>query len=700
MDMTETPKDAAHRLAKTILAQGFKPQALHEYQDADGNSLYWRIRAKHPDGRKWIRPMRSNGNGYELGELKFSSGKPLYRLPDIATNPDATIFVTEGENCCDALAKLGLVSTTSGGSDSASAADWAALKGRQVTIWPDKDTSGLNYANAVSAALKDIAASVSIIDVEALGLPEKGDAVDWLQANPDASADSVLSLRMRVLLQVTEEWSDPEPLPEGLPPVAELELKTIPDPLRGWIMDVAERMQIPPDFSAAATIVALGSLIGRKVGIHPKRRDDWLVVPNLWGAIIGRPSLMKSPAVSEAMKPLNRLINEANEAHKAAMNAYEIESEIAVARKETRKDRFKKAARDNNETEIRNLKNSVLEEPVKPTLRRYRTNDPTVEKLGEILLENPQGILVYRDELSGWLRNLDKQGREGDREFYLESWNGTANGYTVDRIGRGTLSLPALCISVFGGIQPGPLSNYIYKAAQGGSGDDGLIQRFQMTVWPDAPTAWKKIDRWPNSAARDRAYDIFDRLDKRDLGTMQSGDELPTVRFSDEGQELFDQWHEKLELRLRGDEIMSPALESHLAKYRSLMPSLALIFHLIDVAESSVVIDAVSLNHAVLAAEWCDYLESHAERLYACAEDPAMGSARELLRRIRTGKIQTGCAPRDIYRNGWSRLAQPEDVQAAINLLADFGWVRRHRTKTAGREAEIIELHPTLRNAA
>jgi hypothetical protein len=87
-----------------------------------------------------------------------------------------------------------------------------------------------------------------------------------------------------------DAWDDPVSLPEGLPPVAPLDPAMLPEPLRGWIMDVSERMQIPPDFAAAGAVVVAGSLIGRKVGIHPKRRDDWLVVSNLWGAVVGRPS--------------------------------------------------------------------------------------------------------------------------------------------------------------------------------------------------------------------------------------------------------------------------------------------------------------------------------------------------------------------------------------------------------------------------
>jgi putative DNA primase/helicase len=90
----------------------------------------------------------------------------------------------------------------------------------------------------------------------------------------------------------------------------------LPPALRPWVMDIAERMQCPPDFTGAAAIVALGSAIGRRCGIRPKRHDDWTVVPNLWGAVIGRPGVLKSPAVEETLRPLRRLEAEAGEAHR------------------------------------------------------------------------------------------------------------------------------------------------------------------------------------------------------------------------------------------------------------------------------------------------------------------------------------------------------------------------------------------------
>ena len=116
--------------------------------------------------------------------------------------------------------------------------------------------------------------------------------------------------------------------------------------------------------------------------------------------------------------------------------------------------------------------------------------------------------MIFRDELVGFLRSLDRYGREGDRQFYLEAWNGD-QPFNVDRIGRGSLRVEALCLSILGGIQPGPLSRYVHDAGQGTTGDDGLLQRFQLLVWPDHPKGWQNIDRSPDREARDKVVEVF-----------------------------------------------------------------------------------------------------------------------------------------------------------------------------------------------
>lgn len=191
----EIPQAAARRLSASALREGFKPVALHAYCDADGHPVLWRIRLKHPDGRKWIRPMHWDGTGYVIGEPEAPpQGKLLYRLPDVLADATAPVWIVEGEACADALHQLGIIATTSGSASSADAADWTPLQGRSVSLWPDHDAAGAKYADAVTAILLRLGCTVERIDVAALNLPAGGDVVDWLAAHPNATTDDVLSL--------------------------------------------------------------------------------------------------------------------------------------------------------------------------------------------------------------------------------------------------------------------------------------------------------------------------------------------------------------------------------------------------------------------------------------------------------------------------------------------------------------------------
>ncbi len=502
-------------------------------------------------------------------------------------------------------------------------------------------------------------------------------------------------------LEVEDEWEPPAPLPDGLPPVDTFDPAMLPECLGGWLEDIAERMQVPLDYLAAGAMVVISSLVGRKLGIYPKKRDDWIVIPNLWGMIVGRSALLKSPALAEVMKPLGRLIADAHEAYKEELAVYEIEAMVAEAEAKARKKNIEelaqKAAKTGDRSKLMEAaRTEGAEAPEPPTLQRYKTEDATVEKIGELLIENPKGILNHRDELSGWFRSLEKQGREGDRAFYLESWNGTGS-FDQDRIGRGSTHIPALCLSILGGIQPGPLSSYVYQAVQGQQGADGLLQRFQLTVWPDPPKSWRNVDRYPETEAKNQVYEVFKKLDSLKVNETAKEEEIPALRFDVGGQEVFDAWRDDLERRLRSEE-MAPALEAHIAKYRSLMPSLALLFELIDTEGLPV---SVGKMAALRAVAWCEYLETHAGRLYASAEKPVMEGARALLKRIRKGDVKDGSSIRDIYQGRhWSKLSTSEEVSAAATVLEEYGWLHVEKVETRGRPATRIRLHPSLREVA
>lgn len=508
--------------------------------------------------------------------------------------------------------------------------------------------------------------------------------------------------------QITSEtWPDPEPIRNELLPVESLPETIIPEPLRLWLLDTAHRMQCPIDFVAAAAVVMTGALIGAGCGIRPMRRDDWLVVPNLWGGVVGRPGMLKSPAIAEILRPLTRLEAQAKEHFDDEQREHQAELEMFKAEKEALKFQMIKTAKGNpssdemlHDPETLKQQFAELLEPEKPIWRRYESNDATIEKMGVLLNENPRGILLSRDELIGLLRSFDREDRAADRAFYLEAWNGTGSK-TTDRIGRGTIRVENLCVSIFGGIQPSKLVTYLNLAVKS-IDNDGLMQRFQVMVYPDEPKGWKLVDERPNIEARDQAYRVIEKM--ANINVVEHGaiteeqEKRPYFHFTDDAQEVFNEWlSELLKTKLPAED--SPVMQEHLAKYRSLMPSLALIFHLINVADGNAE-GPVSLLAAKQAAAWCEYLESHARRIYGLVVSTSILSAAKLAEKLRKGKLEDGFTVRDVYKKNWNLLTDRKTVEPACEELVAAGWLREKVTPPAFGQKEKVQylINPRARN--
>jgi putative DNA primase/helicase len=489
------------------------------------------------------------------------------------------------------------------------------------------------------------------------------------------------------------EWPDPQPLPEELPPVMQFDYELLPAALRPWVQDIVERTQCPPDYVAVGVMVALAGVVGRRIGIRPKRNDDWLVVPNLWGATIGRPGVLKTPALRQSIAPLQRLEIEAKEEFSAKVIEHEAQMMVAEAGRRNCEKEIAKAL-SNGDDAMAIARAAISEGPPPVIRRRFLVNDSTVEKLGELLNENPTGLTAFRDELIGLLRSLDKEGQEGARAFYLEAWAGDGS-FIYDRIGRGTIDIKATTLSIIGSIQPGRLGEYLRGAVRGGADDDGLLQRFQLVVWPDVSGTWRNVDRWPEVPAKNKAYAVYRSLAALDPRAVQAQtdpepDAIPFLRFTQEGQDLFDAWRARLEQKVRSGE-EHPALESHLAKYRSLIPSLALLIHLADSG-----IGPVAAEPLRRAIRWGEYLESHARRLYSLAVHPDVAAAKALAKRIQAGDVTDGFALRDVYRSGWTGLTEREDAERAASLLLDLDWLRGATEQTPGRDRTRYFINPKI----
>ena len=507
----------------------------------------------------------------------------------------------------------------------------------------------------------------------------------------------------RILLQASEGLAEPRPVTTSLPGVRPFDPLWLPASLRPWISDVAERMQCPPDYPAVAAMCALSSIAGRRFCIRPKERDQsWYEFPTLWAMLIGRPSLMKSPAMQAVLRPvrtLERVAGDLYEETERERQTHLIQSRFERGMLESK---AKAAARTGGKFDY----SALLPDNEDPAARRrFIVNDASLEALGEVLRDNPMGTLLYQDELAGLLGMIEKDGNQALRAFLLQAWSGK-EGFTFDRITRGMRRVEHCCIALLGSIQPGVIASSIRAANGNEAGSDGFLQRFSLMVWPDMPEDWKAIDRPLCEEAQEAAHRVFAEFEHRtshdflQLGARPGIDGIPTFQFDATAQSMFNEWHRHLETRLRR-ESLPHALESHLAKYRKLVPALAVLLHVADGGGGA----GVGCAAFARAVCWAEYLESHATRVYT-GDVAAQGEiAGLLLNKLlhSTTRLPAFFTARQIYRKGWSGLTRAEDVESACEKLVDHHWLYASPVpagEKGGRSTFIYHLNPLAKKAA
>jgi hypothetical protein len=414
---------------------------------------------------------------------------------------------------------------------------------------------------------------------------------------------------------VSSQWPEPQPLADVLPPVTALNLEWLPPLAATFVSDVARRTSSPPDMVTAILMVAIGGTIGRRALIKMRKNDSWREVPNMWGMLVARPGDGKTPATAPVMQMLDAIEKELygdwnkSEAQRAVKR-----DELAERQKQLSKD-LASAIKEGMDVATEQAQQiafaSQLRELVVPRPRLI-VRDATPESLQDILCGSPAGITCVRDELGGFIAELDKSGRELQRSLYVQGWNGNGR-HTMDRRQAVSTDIEAVTIALFGNIQPGPLRELVLKSSRG-VGDDGFLQRFSFLVFPD-PVPLVDVDVCPNQMASNEVLSMFRKVSA--FGIAAAGRE-PSVEFAS------TKWSKYIHSTARNSrDKESPALQAWWSKINKPFAALALIGHLFryqgELAEClrHPICDEDAERAKILVV---DYLASHVSRIFAGAD--------------------------------------------------------------------------------
>ena len=620
------------------------------YHDAAGDPVGIVLRWDLPNGKKDIRPVSRHPDGWRIGGMP--EPRPLYRLPELA---DADrVYVCEGEKAVEAARSIGLTATTSAhGAQSPEQTDWTPLAGKEAIILPDHDAPGRQYAEAVGQILSQLDPPAVVKVVELPELPDKGDIFDWVKAQGDAVEPNELRAQLEAMTDAAEPVRPIQSAPAD-DRFRPFPVDALPEPLRGLVAAGSQAIGCDPSFIGLPALTVCGAAIGNAARIELK--GGWLAPSIVWTAIVGESGTAKTPAFRLVMKPVEERQHAALQRHAEAERKHQIE--LAWHKK--------------NLGQWEKLKESSEEPPRKPDepqAKRLYIEDTTIEAVAPLLAGNPRGLLLARDELSGWFGSFDKYagGKGGaDAAHWLSMFG--AGSLTVDRkTGTPrTISVANAAMSITGGIQPGILQ----RALGAEHRESGMAARFLLAFPPRTTQCWTDAEIDPRQVAR--YAEVWNRLCELPLSSGTDGQPCPRiVSLSPEAKAVFTAFYDSIgreQAELSGD------LSAAWSKLREYPGRLALVIHFVRWAaddptlESQSTVDAASMSAAVQLVEW---FKHEARRVYALlSESETERDQRRLVEWIeRRGQPVT---PRDVQQ-GCRWLKGSGEAEKALQSLVKAG---------------------------
>lgn len=229
-------------------------------------------------------------------------------------------------------------------------------------------------------------------------------------------------------------------------------LDIFPIELQNYILQCNLSLDSSIDYMGCSFLWLLSVIIGNAVKIQVK--PGWIEPATVWMTIVGKAGIGKTPSISNIVYPLNK---ENNREIKKFVKSYDKYNEFMALDK-----------KDKENTE-------QIKKPVKT---QFIADDITLEALVDMHEENKNSIGVFKDELAGWIKDMNKYRSGSDLEFWLSTWS--AKSVSLNRKTAKSSFVAHPLIPVLGGIQPGVFDTFYTDENK----DNGFIDRM-LLCFPD-----------------------------------------------------------------------------------------------------------------------------------------------------------------------------------------------------------------------
>ena len=495
---------------------GSEPKRLliktYDYTDENGKLLFQvcRYQPKH------FKQRQPDGKGGWIWNLE-GVRRVLYRLLEVIKAQ--TVAITEGEKDADNLCSLGITATT----NPMGAGKWRdeysdTLRGKDVVIFGDvgdDKQEGEIHVETVIRSLAGVAQSIKHVT-----LPDGfHDISDYIASLPAERATETI----RKLIDETPEVDfksgnsvdvdEPEPaeLPPPPAPYVPPPLDLLPSVLQDYVHAAAESLKRDVSFVFLPMLSAIGAAIGIARSILLKR--GYIQPPNIWTGIINPTGTLKSASIEEGCFAVVEHEQELDRLNREAAEIYA--EELATWKAKNKKGRGQK--------------------PKPPEIKTCLMDDLTIEALADRLQSNPRGVLVAKDEISGWLESFDLYHNTKGAD--VSRWQSLHTGahFGIDRRTDNRhqrIWLPRVCIT--GGVQ----SKVFKRLMKEDYFERGLPARFIFAAPPPLQLKWS--DATIPEKLRQAVRELFEELWLLQPGRDDHGQLCPKLlRLTEEAREAY-----------------------------------------------------------------------------------------------------------------------------------------------------------------
>ena len=466
------------------------------------------------------------------------------------------------------------------------------------------------------------------------------------------------------------------------PEMTEGEFTTVFGPWAEWLRPAASVKNVHTDYVALTLLSAASAVIGNTRWAVPW--DGWKEPCIIWGMLVGEPSAGKSPALDAILDPIKEIDAELSRVYIDERETWNDKDELARIVLAQWKADVKAAVADGDNAPD---KPQDADAGIPPVRARIRITDATTESVADLMASTWRGLLLSRDELSGWLGSMDRYSGGGDRPFWLEAFGGRS--YTVDRKGKPEpIIVEHLSVSVLGGTQPDKLESMLVK-----SDDDGLTARF-LTVFPEPVP----LLRPAGSLDTQFAIDAIRRLHTLRPTRDEHGNRRPFfVHLDEDAQAALQDFRRQCR---EWERDVSGLMKSHIGKLPGLAVRVSLVLAHLDwsAMTDAAPVSNISANHIGRACHYVgEHLRQHAFRAYGAASVPAeLRAARQVAQIIQAEEL-TSISTRDIQRRRIKGLQTSREIAPAFALLQEAGWICLAVSEGSGRPAKLYDVNPKIR---